>query len=98
CIERRVSMAGSHAGKNLHRLRRHNAFYLAVAPFLLIFLVFSIFPVLFSVYLGFNRWDGFSDPQWVGLENYARALRDPVFQKAIWNTAYVWLWSTTLTI
>ena len=91
-------MAGSHAGKNLHRLRRHNAFYLAVAPFLLIFLVFSIFPVLFSVYLGFNRWDGFSDPQWVGLENYARALRDPVFQKAIWNTAYVWLWSTTLTI
>jgi ABC-type sugar transport system permease subunit len=79
-------------------MRRDNAFYLAVAPFLAIFLVFSVFPVIFSLYLGFNRWDGFSDPQWVGLENYTRALGDPVFQKAIWNTVYMWFWSTLLTV
>jgi len=79
-------------------MRRDNAFYLAVAPFLLVFLVFSVFPVIFSLYLGFNRWDGFSDPQWVGFENYARALRDPVFQKAIGNTIFMWFWSTVLTV
>src|SRR5690606_28196790 len=70
----------------------------AVAPFLVVFLVFSVFPVIFSLYLGFNRWDGFSDPQWVGFENYARALRDPVFQKAIGNTIFMWFWSTVLTV
>lgn len=91
-------MASMGGGKTLHRVRRDNAFYLAVAPFLVIFVVFSVFPVLFSLYLGFNRWDGFSDPQWVGLENYTRALGDPVFQKAIWNTVYLWFWSTTLTV
>jgi cellobiose transport system permease protein len=91
-------MASGHAGKTLHRMRRDNAFYLAVAPFLLVFLVFSVFPVIFSLYLGFNRWDGFSDPQWVGFENYARALRDPVFQKAIGNTIFMWFWSTVLTV
>ncbi len=74
-------MAKLGGGKTLHRIRRDNAFYLAIAPFLVIFVVFSVFPVLFSLYLGFNRWDGFSDPQWVGLENYTRALGDPVFQK-----------------
>jgi ABC-type sugar transport system permease subunit len=91
-------MALGRTGKTLHRMRRDNAFYLAVAPFLAIFLVFSVFPVIFSLYLGFNRWDGFSDPQWVGLENYTRALGDPVFQKAIWNTVYMWFWSTLLTV
>ncbi len=91
-------MATGRAGKTLHRMRRDTAFYWSVAPFLLIFLVFSVFPVLFSLYLGFNRWDGFTDPQGVGLENYGRALRDPVFQKAIGNTIYLWFWSSVVTI
>ena len=34
------------------KLRRNNAFYVAVAPFFIIFTVFSLFPVLFSLYLG----------------------------------------------
>jgi len=73
-------------------------FYVSVAPFFLIFLIFSVFPVLFSAYLGFNRWDGFDEPKFIGLENYVRALRDPVFQKAIGNTLYLWFWSTLLTV
>lgn len=80
------------------RMRRNQTFYLTVAPFLVIFLLFSVFPVGFSLYLGFNKWDGFSDPQWVGLENYLQALRDPLFQKAIGNTIYLWFWSTLATI
>jgi cellobiose transport system permease protein len=89
---------GSIAARNMGRVRANRTFYLAVAPFFLIFLVFSVFPVAFSFYLGFNEWDGFSDPRFVGLENYARALADPVFQKAIWNTLYLWFWSTLITV
>ncbi len=76
----------------------YRAFYLAVAPFFAIFMLFSVFPVAFSLYLGFNQWDGFGEPNFVGLENYIRALRDPVFQKAIWNTLFLWFWSTLLTV
>jgi cellobiose transport system permease protein len=79
-------------------LRRNGSFYVAVAPFFIVFALFSLFPVVFSFYLGFNRWDGFSDPEFVGLENYIRAFRDPIFQKAVWNTVYLWFWSTLLTI
>ena len=88
-----ASTAGS-----LHRIRRNGAFYVAVAPFITLFIVFSVFPVIFSFYLGFSRWDGFSDPQFVGLENYIRAFRDPIFQKALWNTLYLWFWSTAITV
>lgn len=86
------------ASKSMTRARRDRAFYVAIAPFFVIFLVFSIFPVAFSFYLGFNRWDGFSDPEFVGFSNYLQALRDPVFQKAIWNTLYLWFWSTLTTV
>jgi cellobiose transport system permease protein len=79
-------------------MRKNGAFYASISPFFVVFLVFSIFPVAFSFYLGMSRWDGFSDPQFVGLENYVRALADPVFQKAIWNTIYLWFWSTLLTV
>lgn len=91
-------MSSDRVAKAMHRIRRDSAFYLAIAPFAAIFVVFSIFPVLFSFYLGFNRWDGFGDPEFVGMDNYVRALRDPVFQKAIGNTLYVWLWSTAVTV
>lgn len=79
-------------------MRRNGAFYASIAPFFVIFLAFSIFPVAFSFYLGLSDWDGFSDPHFVGLANYARALGDPVFQKAIWNTLYLWFWSTLFTV
>ncbi|MDR3472125.1 MAG: sugar ABC transporter permease [Devosia sp.] len=78
--------------------RGNGAFYLSVAPFFVIFFAFSVFPVLFSLYLGFNKWDGFSSPSFVGFDNYVRAIRDPVFQKAIGNTVYLWFWSTLLTV
>lgn len=91
-------MANRGAAKTVRQMRRNSAFYLSVAPFFAIFAVFSVFPVLFSFYLGFNQWDGFSELQFVGMENYVRALNDPVFQKAIGNTIYLWFWSTVVTV
>lgn len=91
-------MAVSRTGKTLMQMRRDSAFYLAMAPFVIIFMVFSVFPVIFSFYLGFHEWDGFSEPRFVGFENYVRALNDPIFQKAIWNTLYLWFWSTAVTV
>lgn len=33
----------------------------------------------------------------MGFDNYATALADPVFRKAVWNTIHVWFWSTLIT-
>lgn len=54
--------------------------FLSIAPWLVGFLVFLVFPLLFSIYLSFTDYDYVSAPQWVGLANYQRALQqDPLF-------------------
>lgn len=92
-----MAFAAAHAKRR--RVRRGaGIFYVVVAPFFVVFAAFSLFPILFSLYLGFNQWDGFSPLKFVGLANYVQAINDPVFQQAIWNTLFLWFWSTLLTV
>lgn len=64
-----------------------------VSPFFIIFLIFSLAPILYSLYLSFTSWDGFSDPVFVGLANYQRLLSDSFFFKSILNTLIIWVFS-----
>ena len=65
--------------------------YLFIAPFFILFAVFGLFPLLFSIYLSLHEWDpaaGLAAMNWVGLENYAFALTDPWFHKSLYNTLW----------
>lgn len=53
--------------------------YVFVAPFFIIFAVFQLYPILYSFYLSFTNWDGFSAPVYIGLDNYRRLIDDPFF-------------------
>lgn len=82
----------------LKRLQDHRAFYLYIAPFYILFVVFSAYPLLSSLYYSFTRWDGLSQPAFVGVANYANLFRDPTFARIITNTLIVWLGSTIATL
>jgi multiple sugar transport system permease protein len=62
------------------------------APFILLFLVFTAWPVVQSMYMSFTDMSR-NDVQtpfavnFVGLDNYVRAVNDPTFRKAALNTA-----------
>ncbi len=75
----------------LSRIWRSRNAYFFICPFYLSFLVFSAFPILFSFYLSFRRWDGFGESVYAGLANYRLLLLDERFHQAIWNTIYMWL-------
>jgi len=65
--------------------------YLFIAPFFLLFLVFGLFPLLFSIVLSLHEWDpaaGLAAMHWVGFENYVFALTDPWFHKSLYNTLW----------
>jgi multiple sugar transport system permease protein len=69
--------------------------YLFLTPFLVAFAVFALFPLLFTLYLSFQRWDaatGLASMEFVGLGNYEFSLTDPWFWKSLWNT----LWLATV--
>lgn len=65
--------------------------YLFIAPFFIVFAIFQLYPILYSLYLSFTDWDGFSAPAYVGLENYQRLVDDPFFFRSIRNTLLIWL-------
>ncbi|HEX9116519.1 MAG TPA: sugar ABC transporter permease [Anaerolineae bacterium] len=75
----------------LHRIWKRRTIYLFISPFYLLFLVFGLFPILWSLYLTFHEWNGLSDMQWIGLGNYSALLRDSTFLEALRNTAIYWV-------
>lgn len=67
-----------------------NVGYLFVAPFVIVFLIFSVYPVLRTLYLSFTNFRGFGEATWTGVANYTRVLKDKFFWKALWNTVRIW--------
>jgi cellobiose transport system permease protein len=60
--------------------------YLYISPFFILFAIFGLFPILFSFYLAFQRWNGLNEMQFVGLRNFRLIFEDPLFWKSISNT------------
>jgi multiple sugar transport system permease protein len=53
------------------------SFYLFISPWLIGFVVFTLGPMLYSIYLSLFEWDIIHEAQWVGLDNYIKAVSDP---------------------
>ena len=47
-----------------------------ISPWLVGFLVWSVFPFAYSFYLSFTEYNIFQPPEWVGVENYVRMFTD----------------------
>jgi cellobiose transport system permease protein len=75
-------------------LRKYWHLYAAISPFYLIFLGFGLFPVGFSLYLSFHRWDGLGSMEWAGLLQYQYLLSDGDFWNSIGNTIIIWALAT----
>jgi cellobiose transport system permease protein len=80
------------AGQN--RRRELLSLYLAIAPFYVLFAIFGVFPIVFSLYLSFTNWDGIGSMRFVGTAQYQFLLSDPQFWKSIVNTFQIWFLST----
>lgn len=70
--------------KQIVRYRQH---YIMLIPFFLIFIVFTVWPVIMSVILSFTNYNVFETPKFVGWDNYVNLLvNDDVFVTAFRNT------------
>jgi multiple sugar transport system permease protein len=61
---------------------------LFLAPTLIGLAVLSAGPILATFGISLTKWDMLTPPQFVGLDNYAKLLGDPRFQKALRNTVF----------
>ena len=68
------------------RRRRSYWPYLFLAPFLILFTVFLLYPIVNTVLISFQNKEGLGAGTFVGLDNYVRLLRDPRFFTAVRNS------------
>ena len=57
-----------------------------IFPYFAIFLLFSIFPLVYSVYISLTNSKGFLEASFVGFANYKMLLTDERFRMALGNT------------
>jgi multiple sugar transport system permease protein len=67
------------------RWRRWTTSYAMLAPFLLLFMVFTLWPLLQSAYLSLTNYTGLKEPQFVGLQNYTNLISDQRFIRSMVN-------------
>ncbi|MFF7467514.1 ABC transporter permease subunit [Streptomyces sp. NPDC008092] len=79
--------------------RRHRAFYLFTAPWIAGFLLLTVAPMAYALWLSLTTFDGLS-PRWrfVGLANYRELLGDAVTWQALGRTGLFAVTSVPLSI
>ncbi|REK74793.1 sugar ABC transporter permease [Paenibacillus paeoniae] len=89
-----VVSSGSPVGKPigkmallLHDIKRQKHSYILLAPYYLLFCLFTVLPVVLSFLISFTHFNMLEFPRWVGWQNYTRLfLEDDVFLIALKNT------------
>lgn len=66
--------------------------YIFTLPYILIFLVFNLYPLIYTFYLSFTDATIMSEKySFVGFENYKKLFEDDFFTKSVVNTWKIWL-------
>lgn len=56
-----------------------------LAPAMILFVIFVVWPILQSIWISFHKWSGFGEMTWVGLENYRVLFGDGDFRLSLAN-------------
>lgn len=63
-----------------------------VIPYFVTFLLFSLYPVIYTLIISLKKWDGMSVNQtFVGFKNYVTLIHDALFYQSIVNTLIMWI-------
>ena len=81
--------------QRLFRWEEKGAPYAYIAPFFVLFIIFGLFPLIYTGWISLHRLKlGSSTSTWVGLENYVWLFESPKFYNALWKTFTIGVLST----
>ena len=85
-----------HGATSWQRFVRKATPYLFISPFFVGFAIFSLIPILFSIFLSLAKWNGMSAIQFIGLNNFINLFNDPKFWNALKVTTLITVVCTIL--
>lgn len=68
--------------------------YAFLSPFFILFGIFGLLPILFTIYVSFFQWDLLGTQNWVGFDNYVELIQDSRFYQSLGNTISIFLMSS----
>ncbi|MCD0453773.1 sugar ABC transporter permease [Actinocorallia sp. API 0066] len=68
--------------------------YVLISPYFLLFAVFGLFPLGFTVWVSLHDWELAGDRAWLGFTNYTELLVDADFWNAVVNTLGMFVLAT----
>ncbi|WP_067621741.1 carbohydrate ABC transporter permease [Alicyclobacillus acidiphilus] len=84
----KASVASTKRSKLRKSLLHHAGIYLFLLPAIAFFVVFSVYPILYSFIKSFTNWPVYGSSQFVGLQNYSQVLHDPVVGTSLVNALF----------
>ncbi|MDR1286492.1 MAG: sugar ABC transporter permease [Treponema sp.] len=85
-------------GKNRRLGGGTAAAFVFLAPFLILYTLFIIWPVIQGIYVSLHRWGLMGKIRFLGFSNYTRFLTDKFFWGSLWNTTWFVIISVPLLI
>lgn len=79
-------MKGPKGNRLLTEIWRNRWAYVFISPFYLLFAIFMLYPIVFSLYLSFFEWPGIGEMTYVGIDNFRKIFGDEQFWIALKNT------------
>ncbi|MGO4535751.1 carbohydrate ABC transporter permease [Leifsonia sp. 2MCAF36] len=69
-----------------------------IGPAAILFTIFVVYPVLYSLGFSFTKFQGFGSPEFTGFGNYVALWNDPFFWRSLLNTAIILIVSLAVLI
>lgn len=85
-------------GQLWRRIRKNWAAYFFISPFFILYSIFGLFGLLYSLYISFHHWDGLVPMKWRGLGNYVELFQDEIFWTSIQNTLILLLFDIPIKV
>lgn len=91
-----MTVGTPNSSKRLKRISYAKYGYLFSLPFILAYLIFSLYPTIYTAILGFTDCEGIGNTEWNILEgdvfaNFKWVLQNELFKKTIKNTIVIWI-------
>lgn len=81
-------------GKKLKSVSYSKYGYIFIAPFFITFLIFQIYPIIYSLAISFTSYSGTVESSFIGFKNYSDLLTGRLSNRFLWsilNTLIIWL-------
>ena len=68
------------------RFLKRNSGLLYILPSFILILLFSIIPLVMTLYFSFTKYNVINAPEWIGFKNYTALFQDSFFKASVKNT------------